>query len=292
MGIDLHGLNFLRYAKKRRLFGDTMTIGRQGLHVSEPIVKKLVGTKPSYKNLAYCEELLTEYFGATVVESMDNSDYEKATHIHDMNEPLPKSLYGKYDTVIDAGSLEHVYNAPQALKNCSHLCKLDGQILHVLPANNFCGHGFWQFSPELFFSLYSEKNGYSETEVFLADLSNTTKWYQVREPKGGERVIVTSSEELYVLVRTVLTRTDFSHSDVQQSDYVYVWENKTSSGPQPPKRPAGKPKERAGLKQRLKKVPLVHKALSTANRYLRSKTETGLHRKNPGLIVIDVNSYI
>ncbi|RJG01278.1 methyltransferase domain-containing protein [Noviherbaspirillum sedimenti] len=282
MGIDVHGLNLLMHAKKKKLFGNTITIGRQGLHVKERLVKKLVDAEPSYKNQIYCEELLTEYFGATVVNSIDNSAYENATHIHDMNEPLPMSLHEKYDTVIDGGCLEHIYNAPQAFRNCSKFCKPGGQILHMLPANNFCGHGFWQFSPELFFSLYSKKNGYEETEVFIADLSDTQKWYQVKEPKNGERVNVFSSTALYVLVRTVLKNDEFSHAEVQQSDYLYEWENQSFSELQS-----------TGLKQKLKKINFLYRILSPAYHfYLRIQRETGLNGRNPGLVVIDLKSFI
>jgi 2-polyprenyl-3-methyl-5-hydroxy-6-metoxy-1,4-benzoquinol methylase len=66
-----------------------------------------------------------------------------------MNKPLPKTLHNKYDTVIDSGTLEHIFKAPEALEYCLLLCKPGGQILHMLPSNNWCGHGFWQFSPEL-----------------------------------------------------------------------------------------------------------------------------------------------
>src|ERR1035441_3166291 len=99
------------------------------------------------------------------------------------------------------------------------MCASGGQILHVLPANNFCGHGFWQFSPELFFSMYSEVNGYRGTQVFIADLSNEYCWYEVRRPHNGERANVTSSTPLYNLVRTQKT-SFFSHENIQQSDYV------------------------------------------------------------------------
>ena len=47
----------------------------------------------------------------------------------------------------------------------SDLCKNGGTIIHSLPSNNNCGHGFWQFSPELFFSLYNEKNGFKNNEM-------------------------------------------------------------------------------------------------------------------------------
>ena len=280
MGIDIHVLNFLRYANTKRPMGATITIGRQLLHVIEPKVKELVGAGPGYANQKFCEGLLLEYFGATKVDSVDNSDYEQATHIHDMNEPVPEAMRGGYDTVLDVGCLEHIFNAPQAFKNCSMLCMPGGQIIHILPANNFCGHGFWQFSPELFFSLYSDANGYRDTEVFLASLSDLSRWFKVRRPDDGKRVNVTSTGEVYVLARTTLHRADFSHLRVQQSDYVYVWGNSglQSTEPHP---------EASGIKERLKQIPFLYKVLSPAyHYYLRSRTETGLNDRNPGLVAV------
>jgi hypothetical protein len=160
--------------------------------------------------------------------------------------------------------------------------------LHVLPANNFCGHGLWQFSPELFFSLYCGTNGYIDTEVFIADLANNSKWYRVSEPAAGKRVNVSSSTPLYVLVRTVLSRTDFSHTEVQQMHYVHEW----GKGEAPLPRTAGTARR---FKEWLKRMPLAHRALVDAyNFYLRSKRkrETGLSARNSAVVVIDVKSHI
>lgn len=286
MGIDTHALYFLRCVRNKQPLGDVITIGRQRLDVVEATLKRFIGTDPSYKSQPYCEDLLLKYFGATKVDSLDNSSFENATHVHDMNGPLPETLYQKYDTVIDGGSLEHVYNVPQALKNCSHLCKPRGQILHFSPANNFCGHGFWQLSPELFFSLYSDKNGYGETEVLIADLSDTTKWYKVKEPKDGKRVVVYSLTRLNVLVRTVLQRADFSHLSVQQSDYVFEWGNSLPTASRPDL-------ESAAMKQKLKSIPLVYPLLAPLyHHYLCSRAKTGLNGRNPGLSVMDIRSCI
>jgi hypothetical protein len=153
MGIDVTGLNLLRFATARNGgFGKVATLGRQSIHVSKAKIQSLLKTPSDYKPADYCEELLGQFFGASSVESFDVSDYEKATHIVDLNVPLPES-FGGFNTVIDAGTLEHVFNISEALRNVSNLCAPGGQILHVLPANNFCGHGFWQVSPELFFCL-------------------------------------------------------------------------------------------------------------------------------------------
>ncbi len=235
MGIDVHGLNFLRFSKKKKMFGNTLTIGRQGLHISNQTISKILNVKTNYsldkiyrwEEVKFCEDLLIDHFGSIKVDSIDNSDYEKATFVYDMNLPIPEHLHEVYDTVIDGGTLEHIYNIPQALKNCSSFLKPGGQIIHCLPANNYCGHGFYQFSPELFFSLYSEENGYTETEVFIADLKINSKWFQVCNPHGVTRVNVSSSNPLYVMVRSVLEDKNFRHDRVQQSDYVNVWSKKS-----------------------------------------------------------------
>ena len=81
----------------------------------------------------------------------------------------------------------------------------------------------WQFSPELFFSLYSERNGYKNTEVLLGDTTNPNWTVMLNPPKEGERHDIQHPNPLYVMVRTVLAREDFSHKNVQQSDYSYIW---------------------------------------------------------------------
>jgi hypothetical protein len=223
MGIDIHGLNFMTHVASKRRFGHTLTLGRQKIYLDVATTAKLLGRQVSGKDDAYCEWLLKEKCGASSVESMDYSDYEDATYLQDMNKPVPESMHGRFDTVFDGGTLEHIYNVPQGLKNISDMCRVNGQIIHIVPANNMCGHGFWQFSPELFFSLYSEANGYSETEVYLADLSDNDRWFKVLRQREGTRLEFKSDYDLYVMVRTVLKTRDFSHERVQQSDYVHVW---------------------------------------------------------------------
>lgn len=283
MGLDFHAVNFLRYAHRYGGFGEAITIARQELHVNRMVLEGLLPLRDTYVQSAYCEELLKGYFGAASVESVDNSDYEQATHVHNMNDPLPNVLKGRYDTVMDIGCLEHVYNAPQALLNCSMLCRPGGQIIHVLPTNNYCGHGFWQFSPELFFSLYSSKNGYRDTEVFVADFTCKKQWFKVRPPSNGTRVNILSDAELYVMVRTVKAGSDVSHADVQQSDYVFEWENEKTL-PEPMESPSGA--RGAVMRSRLvydTLFPLYH-------RFLRRTSADRLTRRNPGLEVFDLAS--
>lgn len=210
MGIDTHALNFLTFVSKKKHLGSVATIGRQHL-----MVKRI---SAEFGN--FCEDFLCQELGATSVDSYDFSKFEGATHLVDMNLPLISPR--QYDTVIDCGCTEHIFNVTQALKNISGLCAPAGQIVHVVPANNFCGHGFWQFSPQLFFALYSNDNGFRDTEVFLADLRRQREWFQVKAPTDGQRVDVMSNSPLYVMCRTQKAL-DIGHYSVQQSDYVHAW---------------------------------------------------------------------
>jgi hypothetical protein len=232
MGFQIPVLNFLRYSLKRSgEFRKTATIGRQSItSLRKRDIKKILNLTEEVDYGLFCEELLHTNFGATKVDSYDYSDYEGATYTCDLNKPLPAHLIGpehQYDTVIDFGSLEHIYNLPQAFKNLSTMCCDGGVILHASPANNYCGHGFWQFSPELFYSLYSETNGYAETEVFLADLTDNKYWYKVKKPENGIRRVLENCSEVCNLVWTKKVG-NFSHDNVQQSDYIHIWkgENK------------------------------------------------------------------
>jgi hypothetical protein len=276
VGIGYHELQFLRFAAKHAKFGRVATIGRQRLFLQKEQVRALMGLPGrEYKHDNYCDGLLVEYFGATCVDSWDYSDYERATYIVDMNEPLKgKSL--AYDTVIDAGTVEHIYNAPQALRNVSELCREGGQILHILPGNNFCGHGFWQFSPELFFSLYSESNGYSETRVFLASEYQTRTWYEVAKPEWGKRANVMSFTPVFVLCRTVKIRKSYRDA-VQQSDYVRIWQQDGSSmSPQV----QGRPRWKARIASALQMLALGEFACAA---YTKLSGKWSLSARNPHL---------
>src|SRR5437762_12288642 len=86
----------------------------------------------------YAEEFL-KYLGAKTVHSLDNSDYEGATHVHDMNKPIPGHLKAQYSVVLDGGSLEHIFNFPVAIQNCMEMVQVGGHYLGITPTNNFVG---------------------------------------------------------------------------------------------------------------------------------------------------------
>jgi SAM-dependent methyltransferase len=225
MGIDAHGFRFLEYVLRANgPMKATLTVGHQALDVPEREVRDYLGMTASRKCAVsrYIDDLLVEEFGATSVASVDASSYESATYVRDLNLEL-EPTFPKFDTIIDAGTLEHVFDVRTGFGNINRCCKVGGQILHILPANNFVGHGFYQFSPEFFYSLYSEARGFEDTEVYLADLGRLNAWWKVVPPTGVSRSTAMCSRETYTLVRTRKVAEPAGTRPVQQSDYVTKW---------------------------------------------------------------------
>jgi SAM-dependent methyltransferase len=248
MGIGIYELQLLQRFRPR---GEVLTLGRQNYGVE------------------YAEDLLIS-LGASAVVSIDYSNFEGATYTGDLNKPV--DLGKQFDTIIDFGTTEHVFDIAQALENCVQLCKIGGQIFHAVPANGECGHGFWQMSPELFFSLYSERNGFIETEVFIADLMDERHWWEASRPDAGQRLMANSLTATYVLVHTI-KREDRALS-VSQPDYEHNWETRTPQNDRLPNPSSER------LRNLLKASPLKHWG-SVVYRSLLSPT--GLTRFNPHL---------
>lgn len=107
--------------------------------------------------------------GFLEVHAMDISDYEEADIIFDLNcANLPKNLNNQFDYIVDGGTLEHVFNVPNALENITKMLKVGGKVFHYLPASDYINHGFYSFSPSLLNSFY-EENGFviKESQIIL-----------------------------------------------------------------------------------------------------------------------------
>src|SRR5690348_15958513 len=160
MGIDFPTLALLCCAKSIGVdFSDTMMIGRQTINEDPAEFASLfraIGIKP-YEAANFYEgefaESLFHLLGAHSVRSLDVSSYEGASDIHDLSEPLPKELSKCFSVAHDGGVIEHVFNPVQAFKNAMEMVRVGGHFTQVSVANNFMGHGFWQFSPELLYRM-------------------------------------------------------------------------------------------------------------------------------------------
>ena len=170
-------------------------------------------------------EPLLKLLGAEHTTSIDASAYEGAAVVHDMNLPIPEDLKHAFSLVIDAGTLEHIFNFPTAIKSCMEMVAEGGHLLLMTPANNFTGHGFYQFSPELFFRIFSGGNGFEVDRVIVCETSPEASWYQVMDPaRARRRVELTTSRPAYLMVQARRVRLAPIFTEIpQQSDYTVLW---------------------------------------------------------------------
>jgi hypothetical protein len=73
----------------------------------------------------------------------------------DLCEPVD---LGRYDLVIDPGTIEHCFNVAQAFKNAAQAVKVGGHIFHI-GSLSMVNHAFYSFSPTLFYDFY-KTNGF------------------------------------------------------------------------------------------------------------------------------------
>ncbi|MBS1634828.1 MAG: class I SAM-dependent methyltransferase [Bacteroidetes bacterium] len=241
MAITSNCARFLFYARKHGAsFENALMLGRMLLYATKEDLKAHAGVNDistkAIDELVFKDEYsepLFKLLGAKEVNSLDFSDYEGASIIHDLNKPIPEALHNKFSVVFDGGTIEHVFNFPVCIENCMKLLKPGGHFIGITPCNNLMGHGFYQYSPELFYRVFSEENGFRVKKMFVA--ANTPEgtiedWYEVSDPKAiKERVVLVNNTPTYILVLAEKTGSFGAFKEMpHQSDYVSTWINSGS----------------------------------------------------------------
>jgi SAM-dependent methyltransferase len=249
MGIEAFSLRMLCEARRiGASFASTATLGRQHLSVRPSELEAVLratglsvpeGAMQATSGASFADRLLPALLGIETLVSIDYSGYEGASVVHDMNVPLPQDRWGSYDAVIDGGTLEHVFNVPVALASCMRMLKIGGRFYALTPANNHCGHGFFKFSPELFFRVFSPAQGFELEHVMAIEhpfpgieLSSRRTVYAVTDPaRVGGRVGLVTRRPVYLFVQAI-KRADVEPFAVvpQQSDYVSAWTGGAGDG--------------------------------------------------------------
>lgn len=241
MGIIRSNAAFYLEARARGVaFTRTLTLGRQRWYVRPSELAtlanryrpELAGSIDDLEYGAPADGFLKTFLETAELETLDQSEYEGASLAHDLNRPIPHDWHERYDAVIDSGTLEHVFNLPIAIASCMNLVKRGGTLFLSSPANNLCGHGFYQFSPELFFRLFKDANGFQLIRLVLvthpfpgAELSERQIWYDVSDPADiGVRAPLMTGTPAFLMVEAkrveLMPVLDIAPL---QSDYVARW---------------------------------------------------------------------
>ena len=107
-----------------------------------------------------------------------------------------------------------------------------GSFFSYTPCNNHTGHGFYQFSPEVFYRIFNETNGFEACDILLelhpfpgAELSASKTLYRVIDPEVvNSRVGLVSKTPVMMLVHAVKKETkEIFQKYPIQSDYVNTY---------------------------------------------------------------------
>lgn len=253
MGLTADFAEFLIHGRREGVdFDRTLTLGRQALMVSPRRLRHLLAKNGLLRDASgkteffrrfdedpYYAEPFLEQLGARETASLDASGYEGATVTHDLNQPVPSDWRESYSVVIDGGTLEHVFNFPLALQSSMELVRPGGHLFIFTPANNYFGHGFYQFSPELFFRVLSESNGFTLERMVAFEMVTAVttfhgyeyewqragRWYGLRDPRlhGGRHELVNNVPVMLMIQAKKTGSTDILSEAPQQSDYAITW---------------------------------------------------------------------
>jgi hypothetical protein len=239
----------VRARERGASFTRTATIGRQSLTVPmaelAALARRLGIAEPDWSTFAadgYCEDFFRLFLGTETLVSFDASGYQNATVVHDFNMPVPKAYHQLFEAVFDGGTMEHIFDIKQVLSNYMALPKIGGDVHICTNANNLCGHGFYQFSPEFFYRVFSETNGFRieqvcviETPFHLVEKSARQRIFEAADPMSvGKRMVIVTDKpvSIYVHARRIADRPLFAESPYQ-SDYRAEWTAHSVEGTSP-----------------------------------------------------------
>jgi hypothetical protein len=228
--------------RRGRVGGKAITLGRLFTYFHQRDLKRLRKLAPvdeatskwfqSYRWGQFADDFLRDVLKFDSVDSLDFSAYEGASIVHDLSDPLPPEHIGQFDLAMDGGTLEHVFNFPQAMANLMKLAKVGGDVYMVGPCNNLCGHGFYQFSPELMHRVFSRSNGFEPVFVRVAkakylsvELTTNHAVYDVQDPDTVKRRVnlISSAPVLIMSMATRVADVEPFTQKMLQSDYVSKW---------------------------------------------------------------------
>jgi hypothetical protein len=249
MGLDAASAKMLLDARvlAGANFSSILTLGHQELNLFPGEAAQFIracrgrladpgAARQSLRWGAFADGFFTHFLAARTVRAIDYSGFEGADIVHDMNVPTPTHLDEQFDAVIDGGTLEHVYNVPVAWESCMRMVRVNGRLFLFTTANNYCGHGFYQFSPELFFRLFSDGNGFEVEKLLLVEyglgsgVSLRPRCYEVTDPARvhARSMLYTKSRVLcFVQAKKRATK---RFSPPLQSDYVDRWSGREMAG--------------------------------------------------------------
>src|SRR5690606_18503514 len=165
MGLPRGSIRLLIDEAKRRPFsGSVLELGRMSVFATDaqlsrwareqgvelaPLERVELSHDPRLAALGCMSDVsFFRRLGFDDVVTLDYSDWEKPDLVWDLNQPVPTDWHGRYDCVLESGTIQHVFHLPNVLLNMHDLLAPGGRVVHgQAPSHNHVDHGFVMFSP-------------------------------------------------------------------------------------------------------------------------------------------------
>ncbi len=155
-----------------------LELGPQEIRMSTKEVISLIEQEgysiyPSRKRLvmklsSITDERFFSLLGISSIEAMDINSNGGANLIHDLNKPVPESLHGQFDFIVDGGTFDHILDVRVAFENVVRMLKPNGRILHWNAASNCVGRSYTCLAPDLFLDYYLV-NRFADCQVYIVE---------------------------------------------------------------------------------------------------------------------------
>lgn len=185
---------------------------------------------------------LFKQLGFSRISVLDVSSYEGADIQFDLNSlEVPEELRSRFDTIIDHGTLEHVFHLPNALRNLFMMLRTGGRMIHSAPSGNFFDHGFYMFQPTLFMDFY-KANGWDinlfKVGQYTPNQETEPAFFADYEPHLFDAVSYGRMDNKLYISLCVVQKKPNSTADLIPIQGAYAsmagWSSKTGSTPDAP----------------------------------------------------------
>ncbi len=217
----------------------SVMLGRQRCRLKHPFRKHYrkaldahghsgVDIKSMFDKSGYAETPLAK-LGFGQVETMDFSDYEGAQHLADLSKPLAKKYHNRFDFVLDGGTLEHVFDIPQAFRNVFAMLRPGGTFVSINGLTGWPGHGFYQFQPDLVWSYWKYMAHCEVRRCIALPMNADIAPFDLPDNKGNadrieyDNKVPAGRVSLYFEVYK--PKGAKLQGDVLQADYETKWQN-------------------------------------------------------------------
>ena len=237
MGLDYcSAKKLIHHAATHGVSGRVLMLGRQSIQVKDKLKPALdrefkkAGFQLTLADVEQPDGYSENFFralGAEDVQAMDLSDFEGAGLLHDLNNPVDRDLAGRFELIFDGGTTEHIFDVARCMDNLNVMLATGGILASCVPANNWFGHGFYQFGPELVYGYWKHGCGFDVLACSMLPVMPRDKELPISDPaEKGRRPRLKGKvpqQRAYLYYEVAKGPRAHRYERALQTDYVRKW---------------------------------------------------------------------